>query len=268
MVPGFLSLIFSALIVTTVAAPVAAEVITDEVTYRAGETLMKGMLAWDDSVEGRRPGVLVVHEWWGQNDYARRRARMLAELGYTALAVDMYGDGRTAEHPDEAGRFAGAVSGNLPLAKARFDAALAALRSQPTVDGERVAAIGYCFGGGVVINMARLGTDIDGVVSYHGSLATDHPAAAGDIRTRLLVFNGADDTLVTAAQIAAFKQEMDAAGARYTFVNYPGALHSFTNPAADEVGRKFGLPLAYNAEADRDSWAKTREFFREIFAGE
>ncbi len=248
--------------------PVAAEVVTQELTYQQGDTRMHGMLAWDDSIEGRRPGVLVVHEWWGQNEYPRERARMLAALGYTALAVDMYGDGRTAAHPDDAGKFAGAVGGNLPLARARFDAALDALRTQPTVQPDDVAAIGYCFGGGVVINMARLGTAIDGVVSYHGSLATAQPAARGDIRTRLLVFNGADDPLVKAEHIEAFKREMEAAGADYEFVNYPGALHGFTNPGADAKAEEFGLPLAYDAEADRDSWERTQAFFREIFSAD
>ena len=246
--------------------PVSAEVVTEELTYRQGDTVMHGMLAYDNAVSGKRPGILVVHEWWGQNDYPRDRARMLAALGYTALAVDMYGEGRTATHPDDAGKFAGAVGGNLPLARARFEAALEALRAQPTVAADDIAAIGYCFGGGVVINMARLGTDIDGVVSYHGSLATSQPAASGAVKTRVLVFNGADDPLVKAEQIEAFKQEMDAAGADYTFINYPGAVHGFTNPGADAKGKEFGLPLAYDAEADKDSWTRTQAFFKEIFS--
>jgi dienelactone hydrolase len=252
-------------ICTFAAAPLMAEVVSRDLAYRAGDTEMRGMIAWDDSVEGRRPGVLVVHEWWGHNDYARERAGMLAELGYTAMAVDMYGDGKTADHPDDAGRFAGAVSGDLALAKARFDAALNILRGHPTVRPDDVAAIGYCFGGGIVLNMARMGSDVDGVVSYHGSLGTSRPASAGDIQARILVFNGADDSFVTAEQIAAFKAEMDAAGADYTFINYPGVVHSFTNPDADAVGEKFGLPLAYDAGADRDSWTRTQAFFQEIF---
>lgn len=243
-----------------------ADVVTEELNYRHGDTEMRGMLAYDSSIKDARPGVLVVHEWWGQNDYPRERARMLAEMGYVALAVDMYGDGQTAEHPDDAGKFAAAVGGNAELAKARFEAALAALRDQPLVTDDDIAAIGYCFGGGVVINMARMGTDIDGVVSYHGSLTTSSPAQAGDISTRVLVFNGADDPLVTAEQIAAFKGEMDAAGANYEFINYPGALHGFTNPGADDKGEQFGLPLAYDETADSDSWQRTQAFFDEIFA--
>jgi dienelactone hydrolase len=243
-----------------------AEIVSKEISYKQGDTTMKGLIAYDDAIPGKRPGVLVVHEWWGHNDYARKRARMLAELGYLALAVDMYGDGKTADHPDDAGKFSSAVGGNLPLAKARFDAALETLKGQPNVETEKIAAIGYCFGGGILLNMARMGTDIDGVVSFHGSLATGSPATKGDIKTRVRVFNGADDPFVKAEQIAAFKQEMEAAGVDYRFVNYPGAVHSFTNPGADAFGKKFNLPLAYNAEADRDSWQQTQAFFKEIFA--
>ena len=245
----------------------AAEIITQEVSYKQGDTVMKGLVAYDDEVEGVRPGILVIHEWWGHNAYARKRARMLAELGYTALAVDMYGDGKTAEHPDDAGKFSSAVGGNPQLAKARFDAALDTLKQQPTVEADKIAAIGYCFGGSIVLGMARMGTDIDGVVSYHGSVATKTPAKEGDIKTRILVFNGADDPFVKAEQIEAFKQEMEAAGADYRLVNYPGAVHSFTNPGADEMGKKFDLPLAYNEKADKDSWQQTQAFFKQIFSG-
>lgn len=244
---------------------VNAEIVTTEISYRQGDTTMKGMIAYDDAIEGKRPGVLVVHEWWGHNEYARKRARMLAELGYTALAVDMYGDGKTASHPDDAGKFSNAVGGNLPLAKARFDAAVDTLKQQPTVEADKIAAVGYCFGGGILLNMARMGTDIAGVVSYHGSVATKSPAKKGDIKTRIRVFNGADDPFVKAEQIEAFKREMENANADYKFVNYQGAVHSFTNPDADAVGKKFNLPLRYNAEADRDSWQQTQDFFKEIF---
>ena len=242
-----------------------AEVVTKNVTYKEGDTTMKGMIAYDDAIKGKRPGVLVVHEWWGHNDYARERAVMLAELGYTAFAVDMYGDGKTADHPDDAGKFAGAVGGNLPLAKARFEAAIATLKKDSSVDSDKLAAIGYCFGGGILINMARLGTDIDGVVSYHGSIGTKNPAKKGDIKTKIRVFNGEADPFVTAEQIEAFKTEMKTSGADYQFVNYPGAKHSFTRKGADEVGKKFNLPLEYNKDADEASWKATQEFFNEIF---
>lgn len=244
---------------------VQAEIISKEISYQQGDTVMKGLVAYDDSIEGKRPGILVVHEWWGHNDYARKRARMLAKLGYTALAVDMYGEGKTANHPEDAGKFAGAVGGNLPLAKARFDSALENLKQQSNVDPDKLAAVGYCFGGGIVINMARMGTELDGVVSFHGSIATKTPAKEGDIKTRIRAYNGAADPFVTAEQIKAFEVEMNNAGADYKFINYPDAKHSFTNPGADEVGKKFKLPLAYNKKADEDSWRSMQEFFKEIF---
>lgn len=237
----------------------------EAVEYRAGGVVMKGYLAYDDALPGRRPGVLVVHEWWGSNEYARGRARMLAELGYSALAVDMYGEGRQADHPDTAGKFAGEVRKNLPAMRARFEAARKLLKRHKTVDGGRLAAIGYCFGGSVVLEMARAGADLAGVVSFHGGLALSNPARKGGVRAQVLVLNGADDPLVTPADIATFKQEMEAAGADYRFVSYPGARHSFTNPGADEYGKRFNMPLAYNAEADRQSWAEMQTFLTNIF---
>jgi dienelactone hydrolase len=242
-----------------------AAVVGEEVSYQAGDTTLKGYLARDTAMQGKRPGILVVHEWWGHNEYARERARQLAELGYVALAVDMYGDGKTADHPDDAGKFASAVRSNLPLMQARFEAAHAFLNSQPDVNPEQNAAIGYCFGGGVVLEMARSGTDLNGVVSFHGSLAGGSTASPNAVKARILVINGADDPFVTAEQIAAFKAEMDAAGAEYTFINYPGVKHSFTNPGADAFGEKFGLPLVYDAKADADSWAEMQAFLRSVF---
>jgi len=242
-----------------------AEIITKEVSYRQGSTVMKGLVAYDNSIEGKRPGILVVHEWWGHNSYARSRAKQLAKLGYTALAVDMYGNGKIADHPEDAGKFSGAVGGNLPLAKARFDAAVEKLKQQDSVDSEKIAAIGYCFGGGIVINMARMGTDLAGVVSFHGSIGTKTPAKEGDIKTRIRVFNGADDPFVTEEQIEAFEIEMNDAGVDYKFVNYPDTKHSFTNPDADKYGKKFNLPLKYNKKSDKLSWKAMQEFFEEIF---
>jgi len=254
----------SALILLLAGLSAQAAVIGQEVSYQAGDTVMKGYLAWDDAVQGKRPGILVVHEWWGHNAYVRRRAEMLAALGYTALAVDMYGDGKTAAHPEDAGKFSGAVRKDLPLMKARFEAARRFLDEQPTVDPDRTAAIGYCFGGSVVLEMARTGEDLDGVVSFHGSLGGLGPVT-GEIKARVLVANGADDPFVTAEQIKVFKQDMDAAGANYSFINYPGAKHSFTNPDADKYGEQFGLPLAYNAAADEASWQAMQDFFNLIF---
>ena len=238
----------------------------EEVQYKAGNTVLKGYLAWDDAVKGKRPGVLVVHEWWGHNEYARERARMLAALGYTALALDMYGDGHQAHHPEEAGKFSGEVRKNLALAKQRFDAAQRVLTKHPTVDGKNIAAIGYCFGGAIVLEMARQGENLKGVVSFHGSLNTEQPAKAGKLKARMLVLTGEADPFVPAEQVAAFKQEMDAAKASYKVIGYPGAKPAFTSKGADALGEKFKLPLAYNADADQKSWAEMQTFFKEIFA--
>lgn len=243
----------------------AAAIQEKEVSYRTDDTVMNGYIAYDDTVDGKRPGILVVHEWWGHNDYVRKRARMLAEKGYTALAVDMYGEGKQADHPSEAGEFSSMVKKNMAAAESRFKAAMTVLENHGTVDANRIAAIGYCFGGGIVLEMARRGVDLDAVVSFHGSLSTDSPARKGDVKARVLVFNGAADKFVSDEAIAAFKQEMDAAGVDYNFINYPGAIHSFTNPAADRYAEKFGIPVGYDAEADRKSWQTMLEFLRETF---
>lgn len=236
-----------------------------EVTYNAGDMSMKGYLAYDKNAKVRRPGVLVVHEWWGHNDYARKRAVMLAEMGYTALAVDMYGDGRQAAHPDEAGKFSSELMKNFDVARARFTAALELLRKEPTVQSDKIAAIGYCFGGGIVLNMARQGVDLRGVASFHGSLTAVKPAEPGVIKAKLLVLHGADDKLVTPEQVDAFKHEMKEAGADLRFISYPGAKHSFTNPQADEYAKKFNLPLGYDAESDRKSWKELKRFLKGLF---
>jgi dienelactone hydrolase len=242
-----------------------AVVVGKEVTYTSGDTRMKGYLAWDDAITGKRPGILVVHEWWGHNEYTRKRANMLAALGYTALAVDMYGDGKTASHPDDAGKFAAAVRSNMDEARARFQAAMETLASQETVNPEQLSAIGYCFGGGIVLEMARSGADLDLVASFHGSVATDKPVEKGQVKARLAVFTGAADPMVTAAQVEAFKAEMDNAGVDYLLVSYPGALHAFTNPAADQYAKQFGLPLKYDAAADADSWNQLVELLQEVY---
>ena len=237
-----------------------------EVDYEADGVPLKGYLAYDDSISGKRPGVLVVHEWWGQNEYARKRARMLAALGYTALAVDMYGNGKVVDNPDDAGRLSGEVYRDLPEAKKRFEAAMQLLRSQPTVEAGKLAAFGYCFGGGIALNMARMGEDLKGVASFHGGLGTPSPAQPGAIKARIISFSGDADPTIGPDKVAAFRKEMDAAGADYRVVIYPGAKHAFTNPDADVLGKKFNLPIVYNAQADKDSWAQGTEFLREVFA--
>jgi dienelactone hydrolase len=227
---------------------------------------MKGYLTYDESVTEKRPGVLVVPEWWGLNDYAKRRARMLAGLGYVALGVDMYGDGNVATTPDEAGKLSSGVMKNFDMGRARFMAAMDFLKQQPAVDASRIAAIGYCFGGGVVLNMARQGVDLRGVASFHGSLNAVKPAQPGAVKAKILVLHGGADKFITPEQIEAFKQEMKSAGGDFRFISYPGATHSFTNPEATELGKKFNMPVAYNAEADRQSWDELREFLKNIFS--
>ncbi|MCU7838518.1 MAG: dienelactone hydrolase family protein [Candidatus Thiodiazotropha sp. (ex Troendleina suluensis)] len=240
-------------------------VIGEPVVYRQGETQMKGYLAYDDAVQDKRPGILVVHEWWGHNDYARSRAEQLAGMGFTALAVDMYGDGKQADHPKDAGRFAGEVKKNMDSAAARFEAAMKLLQSHKTVAQDEISAIGYCFGGGIVLEMARRGLDLDLVGSFHGSLPTSSPAAKGVVKAEVLVFNGADDPFVKAEHIEAFMSEMDQAEVKYSFTNYPGAKHSFTNPGADKFGEAFELPLQYNRAADEQSWDVLSKALKAIY---
>ena len=235
------------------------------VEYTAGGVTLKGYIAYDANVKGKRPGILVVHEWWGQNEFVRNKARKMAELGYTALALDMYGEGKLASHPDDAGKFSSELMKNFPVAKERFMAALDFLKQQPTVDPDRIGAIGFCFGGGVVLNMARQGVDLKGVASFHGSLAVVKPDTPTAIKAAVRVYNGADDKFIPAEAIEGLKKEMADQKVNFKFVNYPGAVHAFTNPEATEIGKKFSLPLAYNAEADKKSWADMQKFFKEIF---
>lgn len=248
-----------------IAASARGEVRGEPVEYKAGGTTLKGYLAYDDDTKGKRPGILVVHEWWGLNEHARSSARKLAEAGYVALAVDMYGEGKVARHPDDAGRFSGEVRKNMAVGRERFLAAKKLLQEHRYADPDKIGAIGYCFGGGVVLQMARDGVDLDGVVSFHGSLATDDPAQPGDVKGKILVLTGGDDKFVPPEQVEAFEKEMKEAGADYRMVSYPHARHSFTDPEADENAKKFGLPLGYDAEADRKSWAEMKSFFRNVF---
>jgi dienelactone hydrolase len=244
----------------------AQTVVSSEIVYEADSVSLKGYLAMPANLTEKAPGVLVVHEWWGQNEYARKRADMLAEMGYIAFALDMYGEGKTATHPEDAQKFASAVMQNIAAGEARFDAALNTLKSNASVDQGKIAAIGYCFGGGVVLHMARKGKDLAAVASFHGSLGSMFTPAKGGVKAEILVANGADDPMVTAEQIEAFKKEMDAAEATYQIRNYPGAKHSFTNPGADSVGIKYNLPLAYNKEADEKSWQAMQELLTRAFA--
>ena len=238
--------------------------VTKEVTYKADGTSLKGYIAYIGNSDRKRPGVLVVPEWWGLNDYPKMRARMLADLGYVAMAVDMYGNGKVAMTPDSAGQMAGGVMKNQDVLKARFAAALNQLRQQPAVDTSRIAAIGYCFGGGVVLEAAILGFPLDGVVSFHGGLGNLSQAQNGQVKARVLVCNGADDQFNPPKAVADFKKQMDAAGVDYRFIDYPKSVHAFTNPASDSVGKKFNMPIAYNKEADQKSWKDMQEFLSNV----
>lgn len=238
---------------------------SQSVTYTA-DTTLRGELVTDSALSGRRPGVLVIHEWWGLNDYIKRRAGMLAELGYTALAVDMYGDGKTADNPGDATALMNSVLGNIKAGEQRLRAAYDLLRAHPTVDPDRIGAIGYCFGGAMVLHAARIGMPLRGVVSFHGALGSFHTPGPGEVKAKILVCHGAADSLVPDSDITAFKQQMDAAKADYRFVSYPDALHGFTNPDADVNAQKYGLPLKYDATVDRQSWEDMKEFFERVFA--
>ena len=238
------------------------EVKGEEVTYATDSTNLKGYIAYDINAKEKRPGVLIVHEWWGHNDYVRQRADMLAELGYTALAVDMYGDGKIAEHPDDAGKFAMSVFNNLPEATARFDAAMTLLKAHTTVDTEKIAAIGYCFGGSVVLTMANKGADLDAVAAFHSGVQLPIMPNA-DLKAKVLVCNGADDPFIKPESVEAFKSALDSIQADYKYIAYPGVKHSFTSKEADANGKKFDMPLEYNADADAKSWASLQELFAE-----
>lgn len=239
--------------------------VEESIDYSADGVQLKGYLVYDNNVKGKRPGVLVVHEWWGLNDYTKRRARMLAELGYTALAMDMYGNGKTADNPEEAQKLAMSVYQNIKAGEDRFLAAYNFLKNQETTDPDLIAAIGYCFGGSIVLQMARIGTDLKAVVSFHGGLQPITSAEKGKEKAFILVCNGAADKSVTPEQIENFKTEMDSAGVHYTFVNYEGATHTFTNPEADSIGKKFNMPIAYNEKADKESWQEMVNLFKQIF---
>ena len=234
------------------------------VSYKADTMTMQGFVAYDSSIAGKRPVVLVVPEWWGLNDYTRSRARQLASLGYLAMAVDMYGEGRIAENPDMAGKMAMPFYKDAALAKSHFDAALASIKANPLADTSKVAAIGYCFGGGMVLNMARLGENLSGVVSFHGSLV-GVPADKKLLKAPILVCHGDSDKFVKPDEVAKFKFQLDSIGASYTFKTYANATHAFTNPDATATGKKFSMPIEYNAAADTASWNDMKDFFGKIF---
>jgi dienelactone hydrolase len=236
----------------------------ETVSYTADTITSKGYVAYDEKKQGKRPGILVVHEWWGLNDYPKKRAKQLAEMGYIAIAVDMYGDGKVAANPQEAMAMATPFYKNPELAKTRLDAAIKRLKEYAQTDTGNIAAIGYCYGGYVVLNAAKLGADLKGVVSFHGSLA-GVPPHKDLLKAKVLVCHGEADKFESPQEIAAFKKGMDSVGADYTFKTYANATHAFTNPASTETGKKFNMPIEYNAAADTASWNEMKTFFGKIF---
>ena len=242
---------------TPVAVP---KVESREVSYTAGATTtpLKGFVAWDASSSAKRPGVIVVHEWWGHNEYAREQARRLARAGYVGFALDMYGDGKVTSHPDSAQAFMKEATKDMGTMVARFQAALAQLKQDPNVDTTRIAAIGYCFGGAVVLGMGQSGMPLKAVVSFHGAMPPAMKVDSGSVVARMLVLAGGADPMVPLAQVDSFVTRMTKAGANIEMVSYPGVVHGFTNPGAE----KFGMPgLKYDAAADQQSWDAMMKLF-------
>lgn len=250
-----------AVLVVGLAAAAPAALVEQKVTYGHAGTTLEGLLVYDDALEGQRPGVLVVHQWLGLTDNERMRARMLAELGYVALAADVYGQGVRPANVQEAQAEAGKYYGDRALFRGRLAAGLAQLKALAVVDPDRVAAVGYCFGGGGVLELARSGAELAGVVSFHGSLDTPLPAGPQDVKAAILVCHGAVDPYVKPEAVQGFVQEMETAGADYQLIMYAGAVHAFTQKGAgDDPSRG----AAYDADADRRSWRHMQDFFAEI----
>lgn len=242
------------------AGPTQAAVVTKVVEYDADGTKLKGFLAYDDAAKGKLPGVVVVHEWWGLDDYARDRAKQLAEAGYVAFACDMYGEGKTVSHPDDAGKMAKAVRENVKAWRGRAEAGLKQLASQPNVDPTKLAAIGYCFGGSTCLQLAYSGADLKAVATFHAALPTPTADEAKAIKPRIYVAHGADDAFIPEKAVAAFKEALDAAKVKYTFEAFPGVVHSFTVPGADKHMIK---GMKYDKAADEKSWKEMLALFKD-----
>lgn len=256
------SFVLVAIFIALGALPAQAELVSQAVEYQLGEQAFEGFLAWDNASQEPRPGILIVHEWWGLNDHPKKRAERLAELGYIAFALDMYGKGKVTDDPTQAGAWAGEIRTNFPLARERFVKALEVLRANPRTDPKRIAAIGFCFGGTVCLEMARAGVDLAGVVSFHGGLKSSVPDEQKHLKAKVLVCHGADDPHISAEELKAFEDEMRKTGADWQLISYGGAVHSFTNPEADARGMN---GVAYHEKADRRSWRAMQDFFIEIF---
>jgi dienelactone hydrolase len=258
--------LLGALFALFLAAPALAAIKEQPVTYKAGDTTMKGFVVYDDAKKAKRPGIIVVHEWWGITKHIHNEARRMARQGYTAFIADMYGNGKTVDNPKDAGAMSGSVMKDAQAMEARFNAAREALAKHPSVDPERIGAVGYCFGGAVVLNMARAGADLDAVAGFHASLGLNTPAPApGSVKAKILVLNGADDPFVKKEQYEKFESDLKAANADFRVITYPGAVHAFTNPEATALGKKFNLPLRYDAKANKAAEAEASKFFAGVF---
>jgi len=253
------------LLALSLGTPALAAVTEEPITYKDGETTMKGAVVYDTAKQGKRPGIVMVHEWWGITKHIHDEARDFAREGYTVFIADMYGDGKTADNPKDAGALSSSVMEKPSTMESRFNAAREQLAKHPSVDPMRIGAVGYCFGGAVVLNMARAGADLTGVAGFHASLGLNTPAPApGTVKSKILVLNGADDPFVKKEQYVKFKGDLDAAKADYKVIEYPGAVHAFTNPEATELGKKFNLPLRYDAKANEEAKAEASKFFAEV----
>ncbi|MEQ9480688.1 dienelactone hydrolase family protein [Coleofasciculus sp. F4-SAH-05] len=262
MKPLLASLLITPLFTLLSSAITLAEVRTQVIEYQQGDAVLQGFLAYDDEIQGKRPGVMVVHAWKGLGDYEKQRAKQLAELGYVAFAADIYGKGIRPTTNEEAREQATIYRSNRRLMRDRAQAGLQVLQQYPLTDGNQVAAIGYCFGGGTVLELARSGAPVAGVVSFHGNLDTPNPADAQGIKGRVLVLHGAADPLVPDEQVDAFKREMNYANVDWQMVMYGNAVHSFSDPNA---GNDPSTGVAYNEKADQRSWAAMNRFFAELF---
>jgi dienelactone hydrolase len=257
--------LISTLALSLVSTAALAELQTNTLNYKVDGEDFTGYMAYDDQFEGKRPGILVVHEWWGLNEFARAEVDRLAKEGYTAFALDMYGSGKRATHPEDAKKFMQATMGDSQAMEARFRTAMDILKNHDTVESGKIAAQGYCFGGAVVLNMARMGLDLDGVVSYHGSLGSDVQASTGGISARILSYTGGADPFVPNEQVAGFVTEMMNAKADLTLVSFPGARHSFMVPDADRISEKFNMPVGYDQSAAQRATQGTLDFYQDIF---
>jgi len=256
------TMIVGALCAIAMIANANAAIKEEPVTYSDGETTLKGFVVYDDAIKAKRPGIVMVYEWWGITTHIRNEARKFAQQGYTAFIADMYGDAKTADNPKDAGALSSSVMKNPAVMESRFNAARNQLAKQASVDPQRIGAIGYCFGGAVVLNMARAGANLAAVAGFHASLGLNTPAPApGTVKAKILILNGADDPFVKREQYDALKKDFDAAKVDYQVIEYPGAVHAFTNPEATELGKKFNLPLRYDAKVDQEAKAEGAKFF-------